>query len=232
MRSPKRKKAERALDKARKHQSVRSRWADRLVRSGVYSHIVLATNITLLALPFCLIVGFGIGGIGTYDLPEASQATKQLLWWAGGTVAVLPILLLVSGLSFIRVLGKRSFCSISTSEAGVILSYLPNCPELLAIVQEWVVNSGDANLSAYEYRLIYNVASAAELNMAGNVPDPTTLMDMNEDFYRLFPHAPRFSISEKQHKREKEEYLRQVFMLDQRIDHIERAKIKDHMTNS
>lgn len=227
----KEKKAERALDRARKHQSVRSRWADRLVRSGVYSHIVLATNITLLALPFCLIVALGIG---TYDLSEASQATKQLLWWAGATVAVLPILLLVSGLSFIRVLGKRSFCSISTSEAGVILSYLPNCPELLAIVQEWVVNSGDANLSAYEYGLIYNVASAAELKMAGNVPDSTTLMDMNEDFYRLFPHAPRFSISEKQHEREreKEEYLRQVFMLDQRIDHIERAKIKDHMTNS
>lgn len=220
------KKAERAMAAARAHRPIRAEWANRFVASGKYFLARRIGTLSVLVAPFALMAALVVSPLW-WTPPEEY---RSLAWWASGLIAALPLVLSFLIAKLGRAVWKRSSLIFPNSEASTILPYLPSCPELLEIVRGWAVGSGDANLSAHEYALIFRVASARQLKMVTGRFSSATPPKMDEYFYALFPKAPQFSSPEGglQQEVEREGYLRQVAYLDTVVGHISRVKIAAH----
>lgn len=212
------KKIRKAYADLERHRPVRSAWANRFMGGKGVSRLLAAKNLTLLVLPFTII---GVLLILSYGAdPGTPQLSMAAAWWISSVLVGAPAVFCLGAFVVYSYAFKRSPLGMSVSEMSTLLAYVPSCPRLAKAVRRWAVESGDGGLSGYEYHLIYRVSSAMTLNRSGNPVRSTVPLDLNDDFYEVFPAAPRFSEEQEGLFGEKPSYAKHVELLDSIVGHI------------
>lgn len=218
-------KIARALAAAERHRPIRRAWADRFVEEGKMGRLSTFRSICLLGVPFVFITALSV--ISFASSPESSLS-KSAGWWLSSALVLLYLAVLVAAYFLSNAVLKRSSLPVNAIEARVLLSFLPGCPRLTSIVRGWAVESGDAALSAYEYSLIYRVASAMELQVGQRPSIPAICLELNEAFYETFPLAPRFPgpPGDPPMFSDKRKYIEHVEFLNSAVGHVEPARAR------
>lgn len=226
MSSPKtQEKIARALAAAEHHRPIRRAWADRFVEEGKMARLSTLRGIFLLGVPFAFIAALGV--ISFAYSPE-SPLSRSAGWWLSSALILLYLAVLVAAYFLSNAVLKRSSLSVNLSEVKVVLSCLFGCSRLTNIVRGWVVESGDAALSVHEYRLIYRVILAMDLKM-GQAPGlPAICLELDEDFYKTFPLAPRFSDLPGEHSffSDRQKYIEHVELLNSVVGHVAQGRTR------
>lgn len=205
-----------------RHRPVRSAWANRFMGGKGVSRLLAAKNLTLLVLPFAIIGALLILSYGA-DL-RTPQLSLAAAWWISSVLVGAPAVFCLGAFVVYSYAFKRSPLGMSVSEMSTLLAYVPSCPRLAKAVRRWAVESGDGGLSGYEYRLIYRVSSAMTLKRSGRPVRSTVPLDLNDDFYEVFPAAPQFSEEQEGLFGEKPRYTEHVELLDSIVGHISMAQ--------
>lgn len=217
------KRAARAYAALEKHRPVRTQWAQRLASQGKLFPLLLIRSILLLILPF---VWMGAAGLMWYSGAEPDTPLFGMPRWGWAVAMVLThLFFLVVVSQVISAVLKRS-SAVSVFGQLPLLEYVPGCPRLSQAVRKWALESGDAALSVYEYKLIDEVIWATGLNRVVALNRAVSLLEMDESFYEVFPFAPRFSGDQSGSFSDASNYIKHVESLDGVVGHLDAARAR------